>query len=68
MSEEVFYSLAEKGLFRTESAKTKIHWTLEDSQKIKKKHVVRNVLVKITVQPIFGSLRDNDGKDYENVT
>ena len=34
--EELFYSLAEKGLFRTETAKTKIHWTLKDSQKINK--------------------------------
>ena len=36
MSEELFYSLAEKGLFRTETAKTKIHWTLKDSKKINK--------------------------------
>ena len=36
MPQELFYSLAEKGLFRTETAKTKIHWTLKDSKKIDK--------------------------------
>ena len=36
MSYELFYSLAEKGLFRTETAKTQTHWTLKDSKKIDK--------------------------------